>query len=92
MQSCSFCDTSMTVEAVDREVRGCEKGVPVVSLRPHMTPMFCCKAPACEEEMLSKVKAWDRWDTWYAAVLLTRGKLKANRCNFCFKLAEEVHR
>ena len=89
VQHCSFCDASMTVEAVHQEVKGCKKGVPTVSLLPHMAPMFCCGAPACDEEMSSKGDAW--WK-WRAALALARNKLFGNRCNFCFKLAEEVHR
>ena len=89
MQHCSFCDATMPVEAVDREVKGYGKGVPVVSLLPHMTPMYCCGAPTCEEEMSSKVNAWEKW---HMAIALACNKLFENRCNFCFKLAEEVHR
>ena len=89
MQHCSFCDATMTVEAVKGEVRGCEKGVPVVSLLPHMTPMYCCGAPGCHEEMTTK---GDAWLMWRNALSLTRNKLFGNRCNFCFKLAEKVHR
>ena len=80
----------MTVEAVNGEVKGCKKGVPVVSLLPHMTQMFSCGAPACDEEMVSKVIAWRKWRS---ALTLAYNKLGAeNECNFCFKLAEEVHR
>ena len=89
VQHCSFCDATMTVEAVDGEVKGCNEGVPVVSLLPHMTQMYCCLAPACEEEMDSKVNAWRMWRN---AIALAHNKLIENHCNFCFKLAEEVHR
>ena len=89
VQHCSFCDTTMTVEAVYGEVKGCKRSVAAVSLRPNMTPMHCCGAPACEEEMNSKVKAW--WK-WRVAVSLAHNKLLGNSCNFCFKLSEEVHR
>ena len=89
VQCCSFCDATMTVEAVYAEVKGCGKGVPAVSLLPHFPPMYGCGAPTCEEEMTSKVKAWSKWSL---AVTLTRNKLDKSRCNFCFKLAEEVHR
>ena len=89
VQPCSFCDTTMTVEAVSRKVEGCERGVAVVSLLPHMTPMYCCGASTCEEEMDSKENAWWKWSN---AVILASNKLFGNRCNFCFKLSEEVHR
>ena len=79
----------MTIEAVDQEVKGHWKGVPVVSLLPHMTQMYCCGAQACHEEMSSKVFAWGKWSI---AVAMARNKLFGNRCSFCFKLAEEVHR
>ena len=89
MQHCSFCDSTMTVEAVEFEVKGCRKGVPVVSLLPHLTPMYCCGAPTCEEEMTSKLEAQGKWST---VVNLARNKLYWNCCNFCFKVAEDVHR
>ena len=89
VQHCSFCDATMPVEAVDREVKGYGKGVPVVSLLPHMTPMYCCGEPTCDEELISKVKSWSKWTK---AVMLTCDKLVKNRCNFCFKRAEGVHR
>ena len=89
LQRCSFCDTSMTVEAVDQQVKGYWKGVPVVSLLPHMTPMYCCGAPVCHEEISSKANAWGKWSI---AITLARNKLFENRCSFCFKRAEEVHR
>ena len=89
VQHCSFCDAAMTVEAVNEEVKGFERGVPAVSLLPNMTPIYYCGAPACEEEMNSKVKAW--WK-WRVAVSLAHNKLLGNSCNFCFKLSEEVHR
>ena len=89
MQHCSFCDSTMTVEAVEFEGKGCMKGVPVVSLLPHLTPMYGCGAPTCQEEMGSKLKARGKWKT---AVDLTCNKLLWNCCNFCFKMAEDVHR
>ena len=90
VQHCSFCDATMTVEAVCVEVKGCEKGVPVVILLPHLTPLYCCGAPTCEEEeMTPKVKAWRKWST---AIIMTHNKLLGNHCDFCFKLAEDVHR
>ena len=90
-QHCSFCDATMTVEAVhrDREIKGDGKGAPAVNLMPHLTLMYCCAAPTCEGEMAPKKKAWMRWRE---AVTLTHNKLFKNRCNFCFKLAEGLHR
>ena len=89
VQNCSFCDASMTVEAIRHEVKGGKKGVPTLCLLPYMAPMFCCGAPTCDVEMTSKEGGW--WK-WRAALCLTRNKLFGNRCNFCFKLAEKVHR
>ena len=39
--------------------------------------------------MSAKLKAWDDWSL---AVDMTKGKLEFNRCDYCFKLAENVHR
>ena len=79
----------MTVEAVLGEVKGDEPGVPVVSLLPHMTPMFCCGATACAKEILSKVEASAKWSQ---TLDFACSKLDGNRCDFCFKLADKVHR
>ena len=89
MQHCSFCDTTMTVQAVDGESKGCEKGVPTVLLLPYRGYLYYCGAPICQEEMASKVKAWGKWRM---AVQLAYDKLCKNRCGFCFKLSEDVHR
>ena len=40
VQHCSFCDATMTVEAVYGEVKGLERGVPVVVLLPSRFP-YC---------------------------------------------------
>ena len=82
----------MTVEAVNGEIKGCEKGVATVSLLPNMTPMYCCSTGigyGCDAETASKENAWWKWRN---AVVVARNKLSGNRCNFCFKLSEEVHR
>ena len=90
VQRCSFCPTIMTVEAVCGEGKGaCVKGVPVLSLLPHLTQMYSCGAPTCQEEIISKERAWSKW---HSAVSLTYQKLAKNRCNFCFKVTERVHR
>ena len=89
-QNCSCCGTAVTIEAVVREVKGWQKGVPAVCLLPFMPILFCCGQPTCSEGFISpKLKAWDDWSL---AVDMTKGKLEFNRCDYCFKLAENVHR
>ena len=89
VQHCSFCDATMTIEAVFPEVTGCESGVATVSLLPNMTPLYCCGASTCDNNMASKGQAWYKWRI---ALSLAINKLSGNTCNFCFKLSEEVHR
>ena len=87
VQHCSFCDATMSVEAVYEG--SCERGVPKVILLPHLTLMYFCGSPTCEEEMFPKVKAWWKWRT---AIIMTYNSLNGHRCDFCFKLEEEAHR
>jgi len=90
VQRCSFCDISMTVTAVDREVAGCYNSTATVALLPHMAPMFCCGHGNCEAQTADKVIAYQKWKV---GVLATFDKLRsASRCDYCFKLSEKVHR
>ena len=88
-QSCTFCGTTMIVEAVEREVEGCLFGAPTVCLRPFLPVFFSCGALSCEEGILEKMNAWVDWGN---AVSKTRNKLHLNQCDHCFRLADNVHR
>merc|ERR1719234_676192 len=51
--------------------------------------MYHCGDMTCVEEIFAKRKAYDRW---WAGLFATCEKLRPNKCDNCFKLAEEVHR
>ena len=79
----------MTVEAVQCEVKGSLEEVPTVCLQPFLPILFCCGELTCEDGTSEKMRAWLDWAT---AVNLTRNKLFNNQCDYCFKLADNVHR
>ena len=87
LHKCSFCSANLTVAAVEGEVKGCYYGVSTVLLEPHLTLLFACSATSCNDQMASQMSNWSKWAL---AVIATHNKLM--RCDFCFKLAEEVHR
>ena len=89
-QACSFCRTRMNVAAVDCEVKGCWEGISTVSILPFLPPLFNCGALACENELLRKMKAGVGKLFFGLAVAVTR--LQTKRCDYCFMLAEKVHR
>ena len=88
-QNCTFCGTTVTVVAVAEEGKGCEKDVPTVCLLPFLPILFCCGGANCAEDLAKKIKTWYGWA---AAARMTHDKLALNKCDFCFKLAENVHR
>ena len=73
----------MTVEAVKREVEGWRKDVSSVCLLPFFPILFGCGGDDCAKDLARKMQVWYDWD-W--------AKLAFNKCDFCFKLAETVHR
>ena len=88
-QTCSFCSTRMDVAAVDREVKGCYEGIPTVSIYPFLPPLFCCGANTCRMEDERKYNAFLKLHLGLGA---TRARLLPTRCDYCFLLAEKVHR
>ena len=85
IQECSFCSSTIKVEALFGE----KSGVGVAVVRPHSSPTFRCGKLACKNEMLKRM---DAWNEWLLAVGALFGKLQITRCDFCFKLAEKVKR
>jgi len=84
------CRTSMTVAAVYGEVKGSYGlGTPFVALLPYLPPIFGCGAFTCAKGMGEKRAAHNKWRSGVGAMYI---KLKPNKCDFCFKLTEEVHR
>ena len=88
-QNCSFCGTTVTVEAVKREVEGWRKDVSSVCLLPFFPILFGCGGDDCAKDLARKMQVW--YD-WASAVGITVSKLAFNKCDFCFKLADTVHR
>jgi len=89
LQACSVCNSNMIVVAVFGEVEGIFEETPSVFLRPYLPPLFSCGDNRCSKEIASKRDAYDRWCN---GALATHLKLRPNKCDNCFKLAEEVHR
>jgi len=89
-QACSFCNTNITVASVYGEVKGSYGlGAPFVALLPYLPPIFGCGAFTCAKGMGEKRAAHNKWRSGVGAMYI---KLKPNKCDFCFKLTEEVHR
>ena len=85
-QNCSFCGTPVTVVA---EGEGWRKDVPTVCLLPFLPILFFCGGANCLGDFAKKINTWSDWAT---AAKMTYNKLAFNKCDFCFKLAENVHR
>ena len=88
-QTCSFCSTRMHVAAVDGEGEGCYEGIPVVSILPFLPPLFDCGAQTCAVKHGSKGSAFAQLGLGLGA---THARLQSKRCDYCFMLAEKVHR
>ena len=89
-QACSFCNTNITVASVYGEVKGSYGlGAPFVALLPYLPPIFGCGAFTCAKGMGEQRAAHNKWRSGVGAMYI---KLKPNKCDFCFKLTEEVHR
>ena len=88
-QNCTFCGITMTVVAVTREVEGWRTDVPTVCLHPFLPLLFHCGEDTCERDFSEKLNAWDDLS---AAVNMLHNKLAFNKCDFCFKLSENVYR
>jgi len=88
-QACTFCSTRKHVVAVSEEVKGCFVGFPAVSILPFLPPLFDCGAKTCKEKHVSKTIDLTQL---YCGLSATRAKLQSRRCDYCFMLAEKVHR
>ena len=87
VQSCTYCTSSIRVEAmVDGQHM---ERVPVVALLPYLLPTFACTATKCRDQLKTTCHGWL---TWNLALKSIGFGLLANKCDFCFKASEEVHR
>ena len=88
-QVCSFCSTRVDVAAVDGEVKGCFVGIPVVSILPFLPPLFNCGAKTCKVKNRSKKDAFTQM---FLGIGATWVRLQSMSCDYCFMMAEKVHR
>ena len=96
-QTCSFCDQSMTVAAAKAKgrYRWCstgryyEAGIPTVDILPFLPPLFICGASACLGQWAEKM---DAYNGLQAGLHAACKRLTSSRCDYCFMMAEKVHR
>ena len=88
-QACSVCSVRIDVAAVAGEVEGCYEGIHTVSIYPFLPPLFFCGAKTCIVEDERKEDAFAQLQLGLGA---TRTRLRSTRCDYCFLLAEKVHR
>ena len=65
------------------------QGKPLALLKPFAQPIFTCGRDGCTDQLVEKKKTWDLWSL---AVMTIYDKLRATRCDGCFKLVPKVHR
>ena len=88
-QACTFCNSQIVVKAIVGQAKGTRVNVPSVSVEPHLSRIFHCGDKSCMEQTRSKIMLVVKWRM---AVCAARVRLAENRCDFCFKLSEKVHR
>ena len=88
-QACTFCNSQIVVEAIVGQAKGTRVNVPSVSVEPHLSRIFHCGEKSCMKQTNSKILLVWKWNM---AVYAARARLAENRCDFCFKLSEKVHR
>ena len=86
---CMFCNTQIVVGAISGPVHGFKCVVPSVWVSPYFPRIFYCSETSCQEQAGSKLMLSYKWRVGVTAALT---KLAPNRCDFCFKLSEKVHR
>ena len=80
----------MDVAAVFGEVEGYLDGIPTVSILPFQPcPLFSCGSETCDAEIVGKHNALGQLCMGLGA---TQARLVRNICDYCFMLAEKVHR
>ena len=75
--------------AVAGEVWGCYEGIPAVAILPFLAPLFICGAKTCKVKYVSKEDAFGQF---FFGLCATLARLQSKRCDYCFMLAEKVHR
>ena len=87
-QACMNCNKHIVVSASVGP--GSYTGnMPTVVVLPYLPRMFFCEEKICVEESKRRILDFAKW---LAAVCAASSRLAPNRCDFCFKLSEKVHR
>ena len=86
-QTCTMCNKQIVVSASGSGF-DTEKMDRVV-VHPYLPRMFFCGDEFCVEESDRRIFTFYKWVVAVNAAVV---RLKPNRCDFCFKLSEKVHR
>ena len=87
-QACMNCNKHIVVSASVGP--GSYTGnMPTVVVLPYLPRMFFCEEKVCVEESKRRILDFGKWLAAVGAALV---RLAPNRCDFCFKLSEKVHR
>ena len=87
-QACAICNKHIVVS----EIGGLAfdlRHINPVWVHPYFPRMFVCREKFCVEQMNILLRPCLKWRV---AVNTAIAKLKENRCDFCFKFSERVHR
>ena len=96
-QTCMSCNKQIVVSASGGpdeagppdEAGGPGSNIHNVIVHPYLPRMFFCGETLCVEESERRILPFYKW---LAAVCAAFARLAPNRCDFCFKLSEKVHR
>ena len=96
-QTCMSCNKQIVVSASGGpdeagppdEAGGPGSNIHKVIVHPYLPRMFFCGETLCVEESERRILPFYKW---LAAVCAAFARLAPNRCDFCFKLSEKVHR
>ena len=96
-QTCMSCNKQIVVSASGGpdeagppdEAGGPGSNIHKVIVHPYLPRMFFCGETLCVEESERRILPFYKW---LAAVCAAFARLAPNRCDFCFKFSEKVHR
>ena len=89
-QACMSCNKQIVVSSASVGPYGFDTGnMHKVIVHPYLPRMFFCGETLCVEESERRILPFYKW---LAAVCAAFARLAPNRCDFCFKLSEKVHR
>ena len=88
-QACMACNKQIVVSGITGHALDTRHIAGTVCLLPFLPRMFFCGEELCVEQHNTLLTPWFKWTVAVGAAV---AKLKENRCDFCFKLSEKVHR